>query len=94
MVAVEVKLNEICPSDISLTFVFGKDCHFIMNRLTLEQCFQTVEIYFQNRSSTLETYRALRPFYGRHNRPSEQAICSIIDECCPTYLYIQSKTIS
>ena len=56
-----------------------------MNRLPLEQRFQVVEIYFQSRSSISETYRALRPFYGRHNRP-EQAIRSVMDNFCITYL--------
>lgn len=49
-------------------------CHFAMNRLTPEQRFQIVQIYFENHGSVRETYRALRPFYGRHNRPSEQTI--------------------
>ncbi|CAH2107889.1 unnamed protein product [Euphydryas editha] len=37
-----------------------------MNRLTPEQRFHIAQIYFEN--------RALRPFYGQHNRPSEQLI--------------------
>ena len=38
-----------------------------------------MEIYFQKQSSARKTYRALRPFYGRHNRP-EQAIRSVMDK--------------
>ena len=80
-----ILLNEVCQSDISLTFVFSKVCHLIMNFLTLEQRFQIVEIYSQNRSSVRETYRPLRPFYGRHNRPSEQAIRSVMNKFCINY---------
>ena len=54
--------------------------NLIMNRLTLEEPFKIVEIYFRNRSSFRETYKALRPFYGRHNRPSEQSIRSVMDK--------------
>ena len=41
-----------------------------MNRLTKEQRLQIVQIYFENNVSVREVYRKLRPFYGRHNRPS------------------------
>ena len=44
-----------------------------------------MEIYFQNRSSVRETYGALCPFYGRHNRPSEQAIRSVMYKFFTTY---------
>ncbi|KAK4873914.1 hypothetical protein RN001_013274 [Aquatica leii] len=45
-----------------------------MNRLTPEQRFQIVQIYFENHGSVRNTYRPIRPFYGQHNRPSEQLI--------------------
>ncbi|GFS49726.1 DUF4817 domain-containing protein [Trichonephila clavipes] len=45
-----------------------------MNRLTPEQRFQIVKFYFENNGSVRNTYRALRPFYRRQNRPSEQLI--------------------
>ncbi|GFW40845.1 DUF4817 domain-containing protein [Trichonephila clavipes] len=45
-----------------------------MNRLTPEQRFQIVQFYFENNVSVRNTYRALRPFYRRQNRPSEQLI--------------------
>lgn len=54
--------------------MFSLVWHFNMNRLTPEQRFQIVQIYFENRGSVRSTYRALRPFYGPHNRPSEQLI--------------------
>ncbi|CAH2102018.1 unnamed protein product [Euphydryas editha] len=34
-----------------------------MNRLTPEQRFQIVQIYFENHGSVRNTYHALRPFY-------------------------------
>jgi len=46
----------------------------MMKHLTPEQRLQIVEIYFENHGSVRETHRTLRPFYGRHNRPSEQLI--------------------
>lgn len=54
--------------------MFSLVWHFNMNRLTPEQRFQIVQIYFENHGSVRSTYRALRPFYGQHNRPSEQLI--------------------
>ncbi|GFV04444.1 transposable element Tc3 transposase [Trichonephila clavipes] len=45
-----------------------------MNRLTPEQRFQIVQFYFESNGSVRNTYRALRPFYSRQNRPSEQLI--------------------
>ncbi|GFU42643.1 DUF4817 domain-containing protein [Trichonephila clavipes] len=45
-----------------------------MNRLTPEQRFQIVQFYFENNGSERNTYRALRLFYRRQNRPSEQLI--------------------
>ena len=45
-----------------------------MNYLKLQQCSQIVRIYFQNRSSVRETYKALRPFYSRYNRRGISAI--------------------
>ncbi|KAL4701969.1 hypothetical protein ACJJTC_017318 [Scirpophaga incertulas] len=45
-----------------------------MNRLTPEQRLQIVQFYFENNGSVRNTYRALRPFYPRQIRPSEQLI--------------------
>ena len=66
--------------------MFSKIFHYITNRLTPKQRFQIVDIYFQNRSSLRETYRTLRSFYGRHNRPSEQVIRSVMNEFRTNYL--------
>lgn len=51
-----------------------------MNRLTPEQRAQIVEIYFQNNSSPRNVFRLLRPFYGRHNRPTERTIREVINK--------------
>jgi len=45
-----------------------------MSKLTPEQRLQIVQFYFENNGSVRNTYRALRPFYRRQNRPSEQLI--------------------
>jgi hypothetical protein len=62
-----------------------------MNHLTPEQRFQIVEIYFEKNKSVREVYRALRPFYGEHNRPSEQAIRAVIDRFCTNFTLLDSK---
>ena len=52
-----------------------------MDRLTPEQRYQIVETYFQNQCSVKNVvFRALRPFYGRHNRPSETTIRETINK--------------
>ena len=56
-----------------------------MNRLTLEQRYEIIQIYFENQSSIRATYRRLRHFYGVHNRPSEQAIRRTVDRFRTTY---------
>lgn len=49
-----------------------------MERLTNEQRLQIIEFYYQNQCSVKNVFRALRPFYGRHNRPTDQAIQAIV----------------
>lgn len=71
--------------DVSKCFLFIKVCNFIMNNLTLPQRKQILELYILNQSSIRQTHRALLPFYGRHTRPSEQAIRAIIDKFNTTY---------
>ena len=56
-----------------------------MNRLTKEQRLQIVQIYFENNGSVREVYGKLRPFYGRHNRPSEQLIRLTMDRFRTTF---------
>lgn len=61
-----------------------------MNRLTPEQRLQIVQIYFENHGSVRETYRALRPIYGRHNRPSEQLIRITINRFRTTHTLVDN----
>ena len=53
-----------------------------------------MEIYFQIRSSIRETYRALRPFYGRYNRPPEQFIHSVMNKFRTTYSFQDVKPLT
>ena len=49
-----------------------------MNRLTNEQRLQIIEFYYQNACSAKKVHRALLPFYGQFNRPTEAAIRDIM----------------
>lgn len=46
-----------------------------MDKLTLEQRYQIIQIYFENRLSIQATYKRLCDFYGA----SEQAICRTVE---------------
>ena len=48
-----------------------------MNRLTNEQRLQIIEFYYQNACSVKKVHRALLPFYGQFNRPTEATIRAI-----------------
>ncbi|GFY13989.1 DUF4817 domain-containing protein [Trichonephila clavipes] len=61
-----------------------------MNRLTPEQRFQIVQFYFENNGSVRNTYRALRPFYRRQNRPSEQLIRLTMERFRTTFTLIDN----
>ena len=45
-----------------------------MERLTPQQRLQIVQLYYENRRSVKSVYRALRPIYGVHNRPTKRTI--------------------
>lgn len=45
-----------------------------MERYTIEQRVQIVKFYYQNQCSVRQTFRALRPVYGVHDRPTESTI--------------------
>ena len=45
-----------------------------MERLTPQQRLQFVQLYYENGRSVKSGYRALRPIYGVHNRPTERTI--------------------
>ncbi|GFV28233.1 DUF4817 domain-containing protein [Trichonephila clavipes] len=62
-----------------------------MNRLTPEQHFQIVKFYFENNGSVRNTYRALRPFYRRQNRPSEQFIRLTMERFRTTFTLIDNS---
>ena len=49
-----------------------------MERLTPQQRLQIVQLYYKNGRSVKSVYRALRPIYGVHNRPTERTIRHII----------------
>ena len=49
-----------------------------MQRLTIEQRVKVVEAYYENGRSNENTFRALREFFGQHNRPTESAIGKIV----------------
>lgn len=59
-----------------------------MNRLTNEERLRIVQIYFENRSSVRATYRALRPIYGPHNRPSESGIRALVNRFRDTHTLV------
>ncbi|GFV57086.1 DUF4817 domain-containing protein [Trichonephila clavipes] len=62
-----------------------------MNRLTPQQRFQIVQFYFENNGSVRNTYRALRPFYRRQNRPSEQLIRLTMERFRTTFTLIYNS---
>ena len=45
-----------------------------MQRLTIEQRVKVGEAYYENGRSNKTAFRALREFFGQHNRPTESAI--------------------
>ena len=49
-----------------------------MNRLTNEQRLQIIEFNYQNTCFVMKVHRALLPFYGQFNRPTESAIRAIV----------------
>lgn len=62
-----------------------------MNRLTPEQRLQIVQFYFENNGSVRKTYRAIRPFYRRQNRPSEQLIRLTMERFRTTFTLIDNS---
>lgn len=63
----------------------------IMDRLTPQQRYQIVEIYFTNGKSIKRTYRALRDIYGKNGRPSETAIRHTIEKLRTTFTLLDAK---
>lgn len=51
-----------------------------MDRFTTAQRVRIVKMFYKNGDSAVATYRALRPEYGRHNRPSQQTILNVVNK--------------
>lgn len=51
-----------------------------MQRLTPEQRLQIVQLYYENSRSVKNVFRAIRPIYGPHNRPTERTIRHTINK--------------
>ena len=51
-----------------------------MDNYTIEQRVQIIKIYYQNNESVRKTFRALREFYGRSNRPVESTIRRLVNK--------------
>ena len=49
-----------------------------MESYSVEQRVQIIKFYYQNQYSVRETFRALRDFYPRHNRPAESTIRRLV----------------
>ena len=49
-----------------------------MEGYSVEQRVQIIKFYYQNQCSVRETFRALRDFYPRHNRPAESTIRRLV----------------
>jgi len=62
-----------------------------MYRLTPEERLQIVKRYYENNGSVRQTMRALRPIYGRHNRPSESLIRSTMDRFHTTFTLVDNR---
>jgi len=45
---------------------------------SVEQRVQIIKFYYQNQCSVRETFRALRDFYPRYNRPAESTIRHLV----------------
>lgn len=51
-----------------------------MDSYSIQQHVQMIKLFYQNECSVRATHRALRPFYGRHNRPTERTIRRVVDK--------------
>lgn len=51
--------------------LFSTVWQITMNSYSVEQRVRIITFYYQNQCSVRETFRALRDFYPRHNRPAE-----------------------
>ena len=51
-----------------------------MDKYTIKQHVQIIKLYHQNNESERKTFRALREFYGRNNRPAESTIHRLVNK--------------
>ena len=52
----------------------------MMERYTSQQRVEIIKIYYRNSESVASTLRALRPIYGRNNRPSRSTIERLVEK--------------
>jgi len=58
--------------------LFSSVWQITMEGHSVEQRVQIIKFYYQNQCSVRETFRALRDFYPRHNRPVESTIRRLV----------------
>ena len=51
-----------------------------MERYTSQQLVKIIKIYYLNSESVASTCRALRPIYGRNNRPSSSTVERLVEK--------------
>ena len=88
---------------VSLSNIFSLVYNLTMNRFTNEQLLQIIEFNYPNGCSVKKVHRALLPFYGQFNRPTEAAIRAIVTKFRtkftllgikpPTRLWTEENTI-
>lgn len=64
------------------------------NKLTPQQRYQIVEIYFSNGKSVRRTHRALHNIYGKNKTPSETTIYQTIEKLRTTYTLLDAKPLT
>ena len=52
----------------------------MMERYTSQQRVEIIKIYYRNSESVVSTLRALRPIYGRNNRPCRSTIERLVEK--------------
>ena len=52
----------------------------MMERYTSQQRVEIIQVYSRNSESLASTLRALRPIYGRNNRPSRSTIERLVEK--------------
>ncbi|XP_065084407.1 uncharacterized protein LOC135706689 [Ochlerotatus camptorhynchus] len=51
-----------------------------MESYSVQQHVQMIKLFYQSKCSLRSTFRALRPFYGRNNRPTERTIRNVVNK--------------